>query len=246
MAPRPGPHTGQGLSTLWTCQPTAGKQASFPSGSLRVATSPQRPRPGPPPTNTPAPLPAPRPWPSSQAWPVPPWGPPGTPQCRLHPPISALPCAARMHGHHPTFLFSSSACLTCPSPRGACGPCCGPRCGSCTGLAQPTGLPPAHPRDSGNLPWAWAWRLRPTGAGGAGGASCRAWRAWGLGAVPPSSEAPQGRVLPQAPHPSTQASAWLGLSAQGQPGARGLSSGPGPRERVTRAEVRLGAGAPRA
>lgn len=55
--------------------------------------------------------------------------------------------------------------------------------------------------------------------------------------MPPSSE---------APHPGAQASAWLGLSAQGQPGAGGLSWGPEPRERVTRAEVRLGAGAPRA
>ena len=37
---------------------------------------------------------------------------------------------------------------------------------------------------------------------------------------------------------TTQASARLGLSAQGQPGPRGPSLGPGPRERVTQAGVR--------
>ena len=39
---------------------------------------------------------------------------------------------------------------------------------------RPAHWTPAHPKDSGNLPRAWDWRLCPTGAGGAGGASCRA------------------------------------------------------------------------
>ena len=99
----------------------------------------QRSRPGPPPTNPPAPQ-CPGPPPSSQAWLIPPWGPPGPPQCRLHPPLSTPPYAACPPGRHPTFVLSPSACTTCLSPRGPWGPQCGPHCGPGAGLAQPTGL----------------------------------------------------------------------------------------------------------
>ena len=135
------------------------------------------------------------PTPSSQAWPVPPWGPPGTPQGRLCPPISAPPCAARLHGRHPTFVLSPSAYITCPSPRGPCGPGVAPTVGLV--LASPSPLDSRSPQGLGEpapglgleaLPhrsWGsrWSQLQGPTG---------------GLGAVSLSSEAFRGRVPMQA------------------------------------------------
>lgn len=136
---------------------------------------PQRSRPGPTPTNLPAPLSVPRPHAQLSGLARPPMGPSWNLTMQAMSPhlCPAVCCPPAWPSPH--FCTQSLGLRHVSiSKRTMWPPVLPPPCVWC--WPRPAHWTPAHPKDSGNLPWAWDWRLRLTGAGGAGRASCRALR----------------------------------------------------------------------